>query len=298
MNEVLAPAWSEQVVRLQLGVEPVDALGSPGSPFGIAVYSEDVPRPHPVSSGWTAGRDASVGLPALRRGPSGRFALPFRVRAPVSGGRMPPTQVLLRLVDPRRGFVPRRLSVPVPTLSQVLAAEAARDRDPSVPLVARACRPVVFPGAAYGVPAGATLLRGRVTRKADGAPVPWARVEATVVGPRQLEAWWAHGDEQGEFVLVVGTLPDVLAKLASRTVDLALTVHSRPFPADGTPVDSPTGTRADPLWHLPVETLGSLDPGDAVARGVAVPSGYTSSPIQTVTCRRGGTTGLVHLVIA
>jgi hypothetical protein len=296
VNEVLAPAWSEQVVRLQLGVEPVDALGSPGSPLGIAVHSEDVPRPYPLPAGWTAERDASAGLPALRRGPSGRFALPFRVRAPVSGGRTPPTQVLLRLVDPRRGFVPRRLSVPVPTLSQVLAAEAARDRDPSVPLVARACRPVVFPGAAYGVPAGATLLRGRVTRKADGAPVPWARVEATV-GVPPLKAWWAHGDEQGEFVLVVGTLPDTLARLSSRTVDLALTVHSRPFPPDGTPVDSPTGTRADPLWHLPVETLGSLDPGDPVARGVAVPSGYASSPIQTVTCRRGGTTGLVPVVI-
>lgn len=301
MNDVLAAPWSERLVRLQLGVDLVDALGSPGPPLGPTVHNEDVPRPHPVPRGRAGleGTDGAVGLPMLHRGPSGRFALPFGPRtrtAPVP----PAPPALLRIVDPMRRYVPRRLSVPVPALVDVVAAERAHDLDPTQPLMPRACRPALFPGSAFGAPTGSTVLRGRVTRKTDGSPVPWVRVEATVADPppgQPAPTWWAHGDDRGEFLLVVGTLPDVLAKAATRTVDLDLTVHVRPSPAAGTPVNSPTGNTADPLWQLPVEPLASLDPADPAARGIAVPAGYTVSITQTVTCRRGGSVDAVHLVL-
>lgn len=302
MNEVLTPVWSEQVVRLQLGVELVDSMGSPGRPRGLSVHREDVARPHPLPAGrgtGPTGADSGLGLPTLRRGPSGRFALPFPPRAghPVA----PAPRAVLRIVDPSRRHVPRRVSVPVPTLADVVAAEVAHDLDPARPLEPRACRLALFPGAAFSAPAGSTVLRGRVTR--DGAPVPWVRVAATVTNPppsppaAPAPTWWAHGDDRGEFQLVVGTLSAVLAKAATRTVDLDLTVRVRPFPPAGTAVDSPTGSTADPLWHLPVEQLADLDPGDPAARGVAVPPGYVVGTTRTVTCRRGATTDAVQLVL-
>jgi hypothetical protein len=303
VNEVLSPVWSEQLVRLQLGVELVDALGSAARPAGATVHREDVPRPYPVPAGPVAGPprgDTALGLPMLGRGPSGRFALPFgprarRVPAP------PASPALLRIVDPSRRFVPRRVAVPVPTLADVVAAELAHDLDPAHPLEPRACRLVLFPGSAFSAPAGSTVVRGRVTRQ--GVPVPWVRVAATVTNPPPsppalpAPTWWAHGDDRGEFLLVVGTLSAVLARAATRTVDLDLTVRVRPFPPAGTPVDSPTGSTVAPLWHLPVEPRADLDPGDPVARGVAVPDGYVVGTTETVTCRRGATTGAVHLVL-
>jgi hypothetical protein len=180
----------------------------------------------------------------------------------------------------------------------VRAAEIEHNVDPSRPLVARACYPVLFPGADHGAPAGATVLRGRVTWGAGGPPAPWVRVEARVTTGNQPQPWRAHGDDRGEFVLVLGALPLQLALQRVRTVDVDVVVHARPLPAEGAPVDSPSGTRQDPLWHLPVEPVGSLDPADAVTSGAAVPAGYTAVSTQTVRCRRGGITQPLPFVLS
>jgi hypothetical protein len=66
-----------------------------------------------------------------------------------------------------------------------------------------------------------------------------------------------------------------------------VTVHARPVPPPDTPVDPPAQSRDDPLWHLPVERLATLDPSDPVATGEALPPGYTSTTSRVVTCRRG-----------
>ena len=48
MNEILTQVWDERVTRLRLGIELTDALGRPGPAIGLGVFSENVPRPHPV----------------------------------------------------------------------------------------------------------------------------------------------------------------------------------------------------------------------------------------------------------
>lgn len=260
--------------RLRLGVEPVDALGRPGPLGAIGLQHEHVPRP------------ASSDLPAVGRNPSGRFAIPFG--DPATDG---PARIVVRLLDPTRRFVPRRLSVPAPSLADVTADE----RTP------RACRPVLFPGAAYGVAAGATVVRGTV-RWAGGRPVQWARVAARTATPIEVHEddgtvsliqpvlGRAHGDDRGEFLLVVGPLPTDVAVTTSSTVAVEVHVAARPEPAAGDAVYSPFASRDDPLWHLPVEVVASLAPDDAVAAGTVLPAGSTAGALVQLTCRRGAVT--------
>ena len=298
MNELLAPVWIERVTRLRLGVEPVDALGRPGPLGGLGLHIENVPRPAPLPMGIPApvpfgDVDDSAGLPGVPISPSGRFALAFGRTALDALER-----IVVRLVDPRRRYVPRRLSIPVPDLDTVRAAEAARDVNPATALTPRTCRPALFPGAAYGVAAGATAVRGRVTWGAGGPSARWVRVVARTeaieihaddgtVTTVQPVLGHAHGDDRGEFLLVLGPLPTELALGTSRTVEVEIRVSARPEPALDAPVDSPTGSRADPLWHLPVEPMATLDPPDEVAAGAVDPAGFTASVVQTLTCRRG-----------
>ncbi|MEV1319962.1 hypothetical protein AB0J14_28225 [Micromonospora arborensis] len=277
--------WDERVRRLRLGVAPRDALSGRDVFDGLNLHLEDVPRPHLVSLSAAATADDGIGLPRIRPNPSGRFAIAF-------GGRRTdrPQRLVLRIVDPRRRYVPRRLSVPVPDLATVRFAEQGHDMDPTRPLTARACRPVLFPGADHGALLGATVLRGRVTWGAGGPPAPWVRVEARPTAGNQPVPWRGHGDDRGEFVLVIGTLPCQLANLPARTVDVEVVVRARTVPPSGAPVDSPAYSREDPLWHLPVEPVGNLGPDDGVTAGAVVPAGYTTVAVQTVQCLRGGVT--------
>jgi hypothetical protein len=274
MNVHLAAEWDERISRLRLGVEPVDALdpsGRPGS-SGAGVLIERVPRPYPLP----AVLDDTIGLPALRRTRSGRFALCFGARATDT-----PPRLVIRIVDPAQRYVPRRLSVPVPDLAAVLASE----NQPVKP--ARAHRPVLFPGARRSLPSGSTVLLGRVVRgAAGGPPVPWARIEAGLAGTGTVQ-WRAHGDRDGEFVLVVGALPQPYASSRTGTVDLDVTVYARPEPLDSDPADSPSGSRADPLWRLPVEPVAALEAADPAEAGTRLPADYTDHVSATQTLPRG-----------
>ncbi|GGR98244.1 hypothetical protein GCM10010169_48510 [Micromonospora fulviviridis] len=284
MNEILSPVWDEHVRRLRLGIAPRDALSGRDVFDGLDLHLEDVPRPHPVRLSAIAAADDAIGLPRIRPNPSGRFAIAF------GGPSTDRPRLVLRIVDSRRRYVPRRLSVPVPHLATVRAFERGHDIDPTRPLAARACRPVLFPGADHGALPSATVLRGRVTWGAGGPPAPWVRVEARPTAGHGPVRWRGHGDDRGEFVLVIGALPLQLAKRPARTVDVEVVVRARPLPPSGTPVDSPAGSREDPLWHLPIEPVGNLDPADGVSTGAAVPAGYTKIAVQTVRCWRGGVT--------
>jgi hypothetical protein len=239
--------------------------------------------------------DDAIGLPGVRPNPSGRFALAFTARDAADPGAE--VRLDVRMVDPGRRYVPRRLSVPVPSLTDVLAADRAHDLDPAAPLAPRGCRPLMFPGADYGTHAGATIVKGRVTWGAGGPPAQWARVEATTHGAVQDGPWRAHGDDRGEFLLVVGPLPIVQAQQGSLTVDLDIVVRARPVPPPDTPVDSPAQSRRDPLWHLPLEPLAALDPADPVGTGQVLPAGYTSVASRLVTCRRGRLTRPIPFVL-
>jgi hypothetical protein len=275
VNTFLTTEWAERVVRLRLGIEPVDALdpapGPRGAPAGIAVHLEGVPLPHPLPPR----PDDGVGLPQLRRSPSGRFAIVFGSRQ--TDG---PARLQVRILDRAQRHVPRRLSIPAPDLAAVLAAEQGGPRPP------RACRPVLLPGSAYGLAAGATTVRGRVTWGSGGPPAQWVRVEVALAGVPAV-SWRAHGDRHGEFLLVIGPLEHMQAISLSGVLDVDVTVHARRPPPAQDPVDSPTRSRADPLWHLPVEQVGALVAGDPVTSGAVRPPGYTTTVTRLVQCRRG-----------
>jgi hypothetical protein len=297
MNEILGPAWDERITRLRLGIELLDALGRPGPVARLGVFSENVPRPHPIpgpsrTTSPSGEADDAIGLPGVRQNPSGRFSVAFTPRDVAGQARLD-----VRIVDPARRYVPRRLSVPVPALADVLAADQGHAVDPALPLAPRGCQPALFPGASYGTHAGATIIRGQVTWGPGGPPVQWARVEATADGVGPSGRWRAHGDDRGEFLLFIGPLSLIQAQQPSLEVDVDITVRARPVPPPGTPADSPAQSRSDPLWLLPVERIAALDPADPVAAGEVLPPGYTVAASQVVTCRRGQPTRPLPFVL-
>src|SRR5262249_38597174 len=152
VNEFLPAQYIERVDRLMLGIEPLDALRGGRVALPIEV---------------TLDGDPSLGtLPVIPRHNSCRHALVFKAGKP----RMKPP-VVIRMVDPRRRFAPRRISYPTPL-----------DIKTSSP---RVRRPALFPGAAYDVGATVTGMRGRVTwNQPDAGEVParWVRVEARING--------------------------------------------------------------------------------------------------------------------
>ena len=280
MNTPLVAPWAERIARLHLGIDPVDALDrarGPGRPpSAVVVAVEKVPLPHPLPPPLMPGPDDAIGLPTLHRSRTGRFALLFGTRTTDGAARVP-----VRIVDPAGRYVPRRLSVPVPDLATVLAAEGTGAEPP------RALRPVLFPGPAYGTAPGTTLLLGRVVRPGPARePVPWARIEAGLAGSAVV-SWRAHADREGSFVLVVGPLAAPAALASTGVLDVDVTVHAAPPPTASDPVDSPTGSRADPLHLLPVEQVGALEAGDPVEGGTAIPPGHTRTVTATVRLARG-----------
>jgi hypothetical protein len=172
------------------------------------------------------------------------------------------TSVDVRLDDPHRRYVPRRFAVTIPSLA---ALDAADDGAAVLAPALRLVRPTLFPGAAYDAPATATGIRGSARR--DSAPLRWARVEAqlddgTVVGR-------AHGDDRGEFLLLLGNNP---AGLGSATKTLTLNVVvTGPEPK---PVAASAAVTADPLWDLPLEQVPDPTAADDVMTGKQLPSGY------------------------
>jgi hypothetical protein len=207
--------------RLQLGVVVRDGINSRGAADGIRVGWEAHPRllPRRPAPWWPC-------LDLERLG-GGRF----RLRSTAAR----PGTIVVRLVDPARRYVPRRLET---TLwpHDVLADPTAQH----VPVASRTMNVWLSPGAAYPIPRGATAIRGRV---ADGStPVPWARLVA--VGPGNAVLGRAQADDRSEFLLI---LLEVNQNPVQSTVPIDLHVRG---PADTTPLDHP-----DPLAALTPEVV-------------------------------------------
>ena len=273
-----------------MGIEARDALGRPG-PLGgaVALHVERDLLRAPVARVVPDG----LGLPHVRPGASGRFALLVGNRHVAEDA----ASVVVRLVDAARRYVPRRFELPLVDPEVLAAADDAHLDDPLTPVPRRTFRPVLFPAAAYGLAAGTTAVRGRVVQPAPaGQSSPatrWVRVEArtsaqvevhqpdgTVTLERPLLGR-AHGDDRGEFVLVLGSLPFELWGTTSGTIAVRLTVTADAAPMVDSPVDED-----DPLGDLPIESLLTAD-ALAVAAGEVVPDGYTASVTETISCRRG-----------
>jgi len=244
--------------RLLLAVECVDAVLRRRADAGVRIGRELAELLLP------AGHDPDWPCLDLPTGGPGRAVLRFDHRSPVH------TDLVFRIVDPGRRFVPRRLQVPPWQLAEILAAE---QNPPVVPAGSRLLRPWLAPGSGYRTPRGVTSIRGRVARA--GRPVRWARLVA--IGPGNQPIGWGHADDRGEFVLIIdgtGTLPPPAPD--SLPVDLQV-VAPAPAPA-------PPAPNADRYADLVVEALARSasppapqDLDSDVLRGRSVPPGYRAN---------------------
>ncbi|HEV7745447.1 MAG TPA: hypothetical protein VGO56_10665 [Pyrinomonadaceae bacterium] len=264
MNEFLPSRYVEIIHRLALGIEPIDAQCGRRLSYSLQV-----------------GYDfAQLGLPRppIERHISNLFSLRYQpgLKSPVDVRVFDLQQPFYDPKYDRRRIVPRRLSIPVLSLSAVESAEKI-DRQQ---FRRRIRRPVFFPGAAYDVGVTATALRGRVTR--SGKAMRWARVVARLAG-QTLVVGRAHGDDRGEFFLLVNansvsgsSLPNPL------NVDVEVSgPTTEPVP------NPPNQEELDPLWDLPLEMLATAGSADPVATGETLPADYGTSVTQTITFTLG-----------
>jgi hypothetical protein len=183
--------------------------------------------------------------------------------------RTPTKKVRIRIADPERRYVARRFELPLWTLAEIIAAEAA---PPMVPAGSRLLRPWLSPGSAYRTVDSTTAIRGRVAN--GNTAVRWARLAA--IGPGNQAVGWAHADERGEFLLVVadtGTLPPPAP--SELAIDLKVTApdpKQAPAPSEDTYAD------------LVLEALARsnnpprpTDLDNSVLRGRATPAGYVAN---------------------
>ncbi|HZQ81930.1 MAG TPA: hypothetical protein VFB25_08145 [Gaiellaceae bacterium] len=237
MNTLLDDRYVETVTRLALGLEIIDAARGTriSDPVRVAVES-------PLT------------LSTIPRHDSCLHALIY--------SKAVTTPVTVRILSPDRHFVPRRIQLPIGTQADAAAGLLSAPK--------RTWRPVLFPGAAYAISASATGVRGRVVWEDDGTPVRFARVVASY-GDQQIGL--AHGDDRGEFLLVVG--PDTVDgddfELADPptlpvTLDLMLTIVA--------PNEKPAIDTSDPLSGLPVEVAAGPGLPDPVSVGEQLPDDY------------------------
>lgn len=256
MNLYTPSRYSEVIHRLALGVEPRDAVTRRRVPDGIGVLFEEHPTPLHQWREWPRGLTLDDVLPRMDRHGSGRF---LRVYA---GGV--PDEVVVRVVDERRRYVPRRLHFDFLPEDEVVDAEKD-DAVADVPLARRAVAPGLWPGAAYGTVPGTTGIRGRVVRDPDSEPARWCRVLALT--PDGDELGWAHGDDRGEFLLPFA-IPEDVVGMADDPVEYELIIGADDPPPDPDPAAHPNDPKrpvVDPLWDLAPE---DVTPGVAPAETV------------------------------
>jgi hypothetical protein len=196
-----------------------------------------------------------------------------------------PRVVRIRLDDPARRWVPRRLDVNVWTYDEVRAA----DRVPPgamVPPEDRLIRPWLKPGTGYPIQAGATGVRFGVRR--GPRRVPWPRLE--VFDPGGFPAGWAHGDGRGEVLVLVRPTAGAVGSFP-----IVVRVHE-PDPAWR---DTLPAAENDPLRLLHPEPIARAPgPADPAVRGDVPPPGYLNRTDHLLTCTVGRVKAAADLDIA
>jgi hypothetical protein len=227
--------------RLLLGIMPIDILQRDDLIFAVNLAIE-----------------GNSGI-AISRHPSGRFSLSYTPRIN--------DRIVVRLYDLQRRYIPRRLSFPLVTLSQILSIE---QNHTSNYLVSRARKPMMFPGAAYPITGCATGLRGRVLL--NSVVHRWPIVEVRSPLDPTAVLCRARGDDRGEFLLVIppSAVPDVTL---SQAVTFELTIYARPAPMMVDPANN------DPFWDVPVELVNAVEADDPVTTGHAIPADYVASAV-------------------
>lgn len=249
IDTVVGPA--NVLHRLALGVECLDALTDQLVPTSVRVGRQTAGRrlPRPLDAAWPC-------LDLERSGPA-RFKLRHR-------GAIPPTLVV-RFDDPSRRYVPRRFTVHLWPASDLDETSG----QPYVPVKSRLLRSWLWPGSAYPLPRGTTVVRGRAVH--GSRSLRWARL--TAIGPNGEVAGRAHADDRGEFVLVV-TNPDQNPLQSTVPLDVSILAPAAPEPID------PFDRCADLVVEDVPRSSAPPGPGDLdndVLRGVAAPSGYVAN---------------------
>src|SRR5262245_19534038 len=140
----------------------------------------------------------------------------------------------------------------------------------------RVRRPRLFPGAAYEVASGMTGLRGTVTR--NGKPARWTRIVARLPGANGTVVGRAHGDDRGEFLLLIAPTASAVGVLVD-----PLSIRVDGFGPEFPPVPIPaTLPKSDRYWDLPVEAAPKVDllnpnRDDPVSTGEEPPADYTAT---------------------
>jgi hypothetical protein len=149
-------------------------------------------------------------------------------------------------------------------------------------------RPGLYPGAAYDLSGLATGLRARAVWRIAGKTVParWVRVRAERAGQPLAHA---HGDDRGEFLLLLG--PDA-GQFLPLALALDVIVMAPPQPPDLAALAS--ALRKDPLADLPLEPVAP----PAAEAGQLRPQGYAERRAVRIQFHPGRLlTGLADLVL-
>lgn len=253
--------------RLALGLDFVDAEREAELAYPVRVEVEwQSPHRTPLPRNQYDFSQLGIAVHGLMRSSSGRYSLSYfpTIRE----------QVDVRIHDYGRRYIPRRLRVPLRTLAEVEAIEAAESTDY---LEGRMRTITLFPGAAYYHSSCATGLRGRVVR--DGEPMRWAFVEARLPDGGATVAR-TRGDDRGEFLLLLS--PDAVpGSELNPTLDIEVSIAG---PAAPPVPPSPALPEQDSLWDLPLEELPPFNVADNVSNGESVPPGYVTalSTVRTV----------------
>ena len=178
--------------------------------------------------------------------------------------------------DPRH-YVPRRLSLTPVQTGGIPPASVDNIR-----------KAWLWPGTAYPLGANTTAIRGRIRKGsalASAKTIPWARVIVTL--PANLAApadfasepkvGWGHGDDRGEFLIVLGAQAIPGGAVLPSNVTLRIWVSFLP---------SAQIDQSDPLGSLPLELAGA-DALNDVLRGKEIPATYLQQDPVTVTIKPG-----------
>jgi hypothetical protein len=283
VNHFVPTRYGEFAQRLALGLELLDSERQDRIAKPVSVAFDGIPWPIPEyrpSPRHAGGFEVWDSLERVDRHASCLHALVYRknlYRKPANPGD--PATVALRFLSPERRFVPRRLRFELPDPAPLEAADEANPDagDPSaLGFPSRVRSVTLWPGAAYDVSRAATGLRGRVRSKADGTPVRWTRViayaDAGGEPNLEIEVGRAHGDDRGEFLLLLDSAAGGIGPFDKA---LAILAHVFVFANAAVPVPTPEQLRNDPLWDLTVETVGTPNRSDDVLQGEKLPPNFT-----------------------
>jgi hypothetical protein len=246
VSSLTSSGWIERTERLLLGVELVDALSRLRVTERVRVVREVGRRQLPRALRLDARRivDGTEGHVALLRHESCVYSLfvgELTRERRVAGGGLP-AELVLRVSDPQRRYVPRRVRVDLTLPLPIYLMTRALPGQPPTSGVE------LCPGAAAPLQSRSTIAHGVI--RAVGASARWARLEARLRGPgpgRGALVGVAHGDDRGEYSLVVDARAGTVGTLPT-TLDLELGVSLH----DPSPVSAATRD-GDPFWDLPID---------------------------------------------